>query len=76
MSKIVYRRLTTLFADKITVQNELGILTTFSDCLAYSAFVHGIDKLRAGGADLTLLSEEGTVIVGDVTDTTNRIEAA
>jgi hypothetical protein len=71
--KIVYRRRTTLIADIIKVENERGAVTTFSDALAYSAFVHGIEQFRAKGVDVTLYDQDGVVIVGEVTDPKNRI---
>jgi hypothetical protein len=72
--KITYRRLTTLFADGgIKIENERGVVTHFSDALAYSAFVHGLDIFRGRGIDVTLYDEIGAVIIGDVTDPNRRI---
>jgi hypothetical protein len=70
MAKITYRRKAVAFGQPITVVNELGRETTFSDHLAYHAFAEGIFKLRSGGVDIILIDSDGQLLVGDFSDKT------
>ena len=76
MSKITYRRIPVKWGQPLLVVNEMGLRTTFSDHLAYSAFVLGLDKLRAGGCDVSLTDEEGFLIVGDFSNPANKVPLA
>ena len=74
-SKIIYRRLTGAYGQPLTMINDLGNVTTFSDYLVYSAFIEGASQMRSRGVDISIFDEDGQLLVGDFSDKSLRVVA-
>jgi hypothetical protein len=64
MNHITYRRIPAITG--IKVENNLGAISHFGDFYAYALFIQGASRAHEGGVKVTVIDEEGRVIVGTV----------